>query len=628
MTIYCYMHSPPVVFRAQVHLPTTPQLYPAVAVIPKNITFGTVAGVKVGQTIWLGSAMGLNDKGRQRISRLGGTPSFFLAGLSAYGNHDGELMIEEDTYITILDDHRVWAKIPLFFDDGHFQKDGRLDPTGNGQEGGVDNPPPIANGGAPFAATINPSTHLITVHFDAHDSIDFGIAIDTPLTIPSFFAWDVGDGTITSGTTGSQAITATFPAGFRYVSLTAFSSGGATHTTYIPVFARDPANDVTIKHQITNHQKTPQGQEITLRILQALPRETYPDGTMVILFDGEPSGPSDRSNILFYGWHQSDAYGREQQRTATLMDFSMVFFDVAKRLTSLPAFSQRLERNAIPTTWYDCMHPTMFHYLWYLLHWHSTALEVADLLVNGGFSTLHNFKFLTMSSQQDNLYAQAERLCAGVTPDHHLCCNQQGQLNTVPDPFLLDTGSRGSWVVVVDAWDDADWTQVSLEETPPPRVNQIRSRAVQSTTAYVVVDGHDTIPTVASLAPGVGRGQGPQDIEVTDHITQSQFDLNVCEGNRYARLNSRYGRVSVTLPYAAMAVGNDPGRLQWIQIYLKEYAGFVSWIRDLPAPGGFNALCSEMTISYDYSENGWTRTVQATLEIETSGPAAETLPGG
>ena len=51
------------------------------------------------------------------------------------------------------------------------------------------------------------------------------------------WAWDVVDGTITSGTSTSETITATFPRGFRFVKLTVTDTNGEAHTTKIPVLA-------------------------------------------------------------------------------------------------------------------------------------------------------------------------------------------------------------------------------------------------------------------------------------------------------------------------------------------------------------------------------------------------------
>src|SRR5690606_6167072 len=107
------------------------------------------------------------------------------------------------------------------------------DPSGN-----VDKPAPKANAGIAYAGTINPSTGTITVSFDASDSYQFDPALSSNLSAINAYEWDVADGTITSGTATSAQITATFPAGFRYVRLKVTADNGIWAYMEVPVFAR------------------------------------------------------------------------------------------------------------------------------------------------------------------------------------------------------------------------------------------------------------------------------------------------------------------------------------------------------------------------------------------------------
>lgn len=54
------------------------------------------------------------------------------------------------------------------------------------------------------------------------------------------YAWDVVDGSITVGNSGSEAITATFPRGFRWVELTVEHNQADTNFCHVPVFAAAP----------------------------------------------------------------------------------------------------------------------------------------------------------------------------------------------------------------------------------------------------------------------------------------------------------------------------------------------------------------------------------------------------
>src|SRR4030095_16823772 len=157
-------------------------------------------------------------------------------------------------------------------------------------------------------------------------------AISSSISVPGTFLWKVDDGTIVSGTDTSVTMTATFPAGFRYVHLTAVAGNGTSHDCHIPVFARDPANDLTLKHQITRHQIGHDGSEFSFRVLQDLDRTLWPDGSLVMMWDKEPVAPADRTHMKFIGWEQSNDGAVTSSRTATLAGTGIHCLGVAGRL--------------------------------------------------------------------------------------------------------------------------------------------------------------------------------------------------------------------------------------------------------------------------------------------------------
>jgi hypothetical protein len=61
------------------------------------------------------------------------------------------------------------------------------------------------------------------------------------------YLWDVGDGTITVGSTTTEAITATFPEGFRYVELTITDTNAEEGVTQIPVVGVNKPRTVIIE---------------------------------------------------------------------------------------------------------------------------------------------------------------------------------------------------------------------------------------------------------------------------------------------------------------------------------------------------------------------------------------------
>lgn len=336
---HLYVHSPEVLASGQIN-DSFSGVYPVADIPVKNVTgdFDIGSAVTAGMTVIFGSAAGLDDRGRQRIRSVFANDTL-LIGYSSRGKHDGEIDIEADDYFTILNDYRVWSKVQRFVYDENTVpvvtefKDYDEIFASHG-EGVLFFPK--ANSGRARAGTIDADTGLLTVAFGGGAN---SYSMPASVGIASYL-WDVGDGTITFNTETDQSIIATFPAGFRYVSLTVTDNNGLAHTMRTPVYARDPANDTCVEAwQLESRQRTAQGQQVSLRILSDLPRSTYPDGALVLLFDDDDIN----HDCEFWGWHQTDNASLEFVRTAALRDTVLECLDVAARLDTLPGQSQIIE---------------------------------------------------------------------------------------------------------------------------------------------------------------------------------------------------------------------------------------------------------------------------------------------
>jgi hypothetical protein len=683
-----FLLSPRVVFRARVA--SLPLPYPMNVVNYDTLTVGSAAAVHTGMTVRFGSAAGLDDCGRQRINQPvnagSSTTGSIFFGTSSQGTHDGEVNLSVGTYIEVLDDYRVWAKIPSIQTSGTtttIRKDGYALPTGN-----VESAPPVANAGPGFAATIDPVTHRITHSWDADVSFQLRKSTVTPVSSVTSYLWDVVDGTITVGTSTSADITVTFPAGFRYVRLTVTNVDGKSHTAVTPVFARDPAADVCIPHQITSHRITPTGQVIGIKTLVALPRATYPDGTLVMIWeDVAASVNAEKSRMIFVGWHQSDQNDTSSQASGTLRDSVLTCVDVVGRLQLLPGFTQQLASSTVkvvmtadvaigffhlpvssltapipngtvldfgggklntvlaggemgstsittnPVTialvgsgptpdsaiyvgaaadWFTTDYPTQLYYAWYLLYWHSTALEVADLLLPGD-AILAFFQFLTMSSDQDTLYRQVADMASIVTPDYQFNCNRAGQMLLVADPNLVALSDRVDPTVNLN---ENYYLSVSFKDERPPKVGKLIT--------WAVVADHLSAVSIKCIAPGLpggGEGQGAQFIETSRRYAETQTDLNQCEGNRYAKINDRKGPVSLTIPWPLIQDLIDPATLA--------YVGFVApttpRLYGPPPTTTLRGNVTEIAVQYDVTLTGTVTTATVQWQEETSGLPAVTV---
>lgn len=593
--MHLFLLQPSTVLAALVNEPGT-ITYPLDEVAFDGVTTGAFGDVSAGLTVLFGSSAGADDYGRQRC-RLNAADGILYIGRSSKGTHDGEVTIVDNAYITVIGLRQVWAKIPFLDTDGTQYKDSDLEYTDQNEE-----PPPVANLGPGFAATID-GDDIITVKFFGTSSF----ATADGATISSYL-WTVGDGTITVGSDTDDQITATFPAGFRYVSLTVTDSNGKSHTAYTPVFARDPASDITIpSFQIARHRITAQGQELEIRLKEDALASTYPDGTLVMIWDEEPDEATDRDHMVFIGFHDDDPANIDAQVTGLVREVTLSCIDVGGRMRRLPGFSQIIESDSAPDNWSQMLAPNMDKYLHYLLHWHSTALEVADWTWTG---TESNFPFKVLSSEGSNLYEQVNRRATALVPPYTFTCDRLGRLFTVVDPMLQDTGDRTSTIYATLF--ASDYSNIRYTYQRPPRVHWLRSNAIIASATEVL--------TAFSIAPGDTPGQGEGAQDDNENLAQSQDDLNSVTGHRYARLNAPLGRLSITLAEGD-DLGIEPAALAWVNLHIP--AG-VAAQRGLVLTNA-RGLVHEMNIRYSHERTGTVKTVELVWERETSGEVASTV---
>lgn len=605
--VHLYIHSPTPIFKARANHPTA-VTYPITSITFDDVTLGTYDLIEHDMTLVMGPTVDSDLYGRTRVQKIATSTSIPVARVSR-GVEDGSLEIVDNAYITIYaDDFRVWAKLPYQSPDGIDYKDGDvavLDYL-------VDIPPVVIMGSGTAAYT---SGGIITVSFDGSASY----AMADGATIATY-AWDIADGTLTVGTLTSAVITATFPAGFRYVGLTVTDSNDVPNTGRRPVLAVNPAADVTIPTaQVESQRFTQQGQTLRVKFPADLPRTTYLDGTLAMLWWGAPSSPSDRSHVKFIGYLQSEDAALHAQKQGLVRETTLEFVDVNGRLDSLPGFPQALQRedeDDVDEMWSLMPDLDINKALHYLAEWHSTAPRVADLSLA---PTGAEYPSMRLDSTGATLYDQIHSRALSLTPDHLLVCNAQGQMSVMEDWMLIDVGDRPTVAAVLT---EDDYSDLSFGYT---RLGQhsahvLRASAVVASTGWVMLGGVKTLPLAFSIAPGEAFSQGTSEATEAEGLTQSQSQLNVVTGHRYARLNARFGPVRVRLLNPTAIWDYVPALMNRIQLNIgAEYAAQ----RGLPFTTT-QAMCKELSIRYVHGKTGLAIEADAVLELETSGPPAVT----
>lgn len=595
MTMRLFLLQPAVVFAARVNQATF--TYPIWEVEWDGTSAGAFTNVKANMTVLFGTTPGGDELGRQRTIATAETTTLYF-GRSSRGTKDGEVNLSDNAYITVLDDYRVWAKVPYIDSSGNIYKDGLF---AYGDH--TINIPPKANAWAGTADTIDPVTGLITVSFSSSESYGLVNSIAS-------VEWDVADGTITAGTSSSASITATFPAGFRWVLLTVVDTESNFHTTAVPIYARDPEDDTSIEaFEIERHTIRKDGQDLSLKILSDIPKSTYPDGTLVMMWEGDAPSPSERTHMRFIGWHHTDPAEISTERTGVLRGVSFDCLDVAGKLRTLPGFPISLEGSATPGSWLEMFEPNMDKYIDYLLRWHSTAFEVAHFTLSG---TGSDYPFVILGSDGGTIWDQAAKRAQALVPDYVLTCDTQGKIAIRPDPIIQAVGDRTA--TVQSALSEAHWSDIRYTHQRPPRVHWLRSEAVLASAS--------TIAAMFCVAPDDTPGQGTAEQTQGEQLAISQDDLNTCEGNRYARLNAEDTYFSITL---AREPDNEiePANMTWVTMVI---SSAVAAQRGLTL-GTARGIVHQIDMNYRHERTGLVKTAVLTWERETDGlPATTYIP--
>lgn len=591
--------------------------YPSIQLTFDTVTLGAYTDVLPDMTLLLGTSEGADDLGRVRVKYLASSVAIPIPRTSQ-GIEDGQLSIQDNAYITVLDDYRVWAKIPYFdLDNGFDYKDGNI-PVGIYN---VDIPP-VSNCGPGTADLIDPDTEVITVELPG-DAINTSFAVADGATITTY-AWDVADGTITVGTAADDVITATFPAGFRWVTLTVTDSNGQPHTSKCPILAIDPADDPRIKgFQVTQNLQEG-GQTLDIDVFEDLPRSSYPDGTLVMFWHDWPSSPDDRSHMKFIGWLDTENYNIGRSKVGVIRKTKLHAVDIAGRLKQLPGFPQALYReeelddegNTV-SPWSYMPSLDMNKALYYLLFWHSTALELGDFVLP---SDGDDYDTMRLDSGANSLFSQVDEMAKKTVPDHYLTCNSKGQMVVQRDWMLDDVGDRPAIAPIIT---ESDWNDLQIEYNRHPKVHVLRSGAILSSTDWVDVDGEDTLPLVFSVAPSnaYAFSQGLGEVAENEGLALSQDDLNKSEGHRYALLNSRWGQFTFNDPTAIDFWDYEPALFGRVQLNVG--AAYAAQ-RGLPFTQAVGKIKS-VSANYVAGKKGMFLNVRVTFQKEESGFPAITF---
>lgn len=419
-----------------------------------------------------------------------------------------------------------------------------------------------------------------------------------------------------------------WPRSFTYYRLNIRDNGGATSTAIAEwnLYPVDAQLDWIRHAQVLDQRISASGQEMTFRIFEDIDLSDYPDNTLVMYYErefydgveGSLAGPDGSEHVKFRGWIDTEPTSIVAGEAGPVRYVDLHCIDVGLRLRQLPAFPQQMERDNNPykdsswsyKAWMEMRDLNVDRAAWYVLMWHSTALEVADFQWSGTGDT---YARSSIAANGGALYDQVDWLAQAIA--HRFTCDKHGRLWMLPDPQLQDSGDRTG--VSQASVDDDDIVELRYTTTRPSRYHWLWGSAVQANTQEFD-DAGLSETAFQCVAPGAAPGAGVGSFNVGEQFVVDQAELNAREGHRYAvRLNPRETFFTIQVAHAG-DVGVDPAAMAWVTVSLSSEAAAQ---RGLTLTSE-RFLPYEVTIRHDHE--ALTKEVTWYVERERVGVPAET----
>lgn len=475
-----------------------------------QITFdggsGTLADIWAGMTVLIAHT---NDvKASYYSGRVRKTPSSTIL----YVN-ESSIRISDNDYIFVINDHRIADKL------------GRGNPGLQYMDYDISPRqllPVIYNLRSAYVADI--ASSIITLSF-----APLALAATSGATI-STWAWSVGDGTITVGSSSTQDITATFPEGFRYIHLTVTDSGGRSSVRHIPIFAHGatftPALIASGILQTTHAVAS--GVDATLSAFAGV--SSLLDNTLVVFSsddtyqDASSSITGDNIIGIFRVRKSTDAI-RTDPDAGLDTDRALTLESPLTQLGRLNELAYEMLNKASPSAWGEIKNATLWRVIVFILSEATTFLELHSLSFDDTSDTFlaptHNVTGSILESIND----LAKSINAALQ------MNGAGQVEIVRAAYMLTDSERNA-LVTVATWGASDLLEVSGYDhdqiRPVGRLDATGGRYNSATDLYL---------PFRSRAPGVAQESGSG----TEALDAQILAANQTDANAQIELNTRAG---------------------------------------------------------------------------------------
>jgi len=572
-------------------------------------TSGSSANTLPHMTVDFGSTPGANDLGQARLRLAATSTALYLSEMSP-----AALRISDNSYFSVKRTWRPWLVLPR----GVGSSTGGASYT-NAITMFVDYNVAYSDQNANIASKAN-ITRSATVPFapkpagfvDGYHTASpqtyrtmvlSGALSLYPGSSNSAYLWNVGDGTITVGTTASATITVRFPVGFRWISLTVTAANGKTGVMYFPIWVHNAANMPLSRVHASS--RTSDWRETELEFFQQDTSETViKKGAVICCWEDDPfwgETVPDQYRDQFLGWNKEDAtLFKKYDSRNTLMVTGL-----AEWLSRFRAIPMRVyDPGTSPTTWFEMQNITNDKLAYYLLQHFSTAFLVGNLYLSGNTDRI---KSLDLTG--NSLFGQEQYAVLGYQGKAR--CDSLNQIwlrKHYPYLTLAERALRDKTMSI---------TQADRPENSPLKLSRRQYFAVAS----VLGAGGTFNGTTQTIYNSRAPGRTPYDSNSEQDApglnlptTDPQTVLNWMTGQHLGVLNN----ANESVPYS-MLPNLDCAEPAWDEAIQ---------VTDITPDSGYTVsnkefLTKEIAVTYDYSGEGSRKRIDYTLTEVTTGETGQ-----
>ncbi len=583
--LYLAIHKPESVYSARVNQSTFTD---PVVEITYDGASGTLGSVLAGMTVWVGTSAGARDVG---ITRVRKTPTASVLYVPP-----GEIAWQNDLYLTVVDEFRLWTRIPQPQIDATMLMDWDIEYSDQ-----HDNCLPVPVLGPHAVAWLEDGAAQVS--FDASASWAPGSTI-------SAYSWSAPGGSIDNNTSATPLITYTSPGTYR-VSCAVTAANGRTATGYRRVFVFDADHPPVSEFQLQGSVRGDYGAggwAFAVQMVDGCSLTDLVEGALVVLFaedwygdDQVSIGPiAGRENVISWGWIENESLSFDGETGKA--SFRVQGPSWWMQQCHAPAAYMRKVDD--PASWVEFANLTIDKWIWHLVTWRSTAAMILDVLPSGDTRLAAGFE-----AESGPLWEMIRSVCESRMATILPACDRYGRLIAAVDPQLLPVASR-STVPVVHALQDGDWQgEVEIERRTLPAVCQVEVCGV----------GSETVTAYSQLwyARALSKyEQAIGSVLVQDRVVASDQNdvLEIC-GLLYGKVNNPYALVVLQLASNHRAVDISPQQYLTLSITAAQNPRGISW-------SSMRLVARRISITFD-QENG---VLLTSLECEAESVPVTAVP--